>query len=194
MEIKKKKRELLPYHGLSSKIVQFVVESVARLWLQRLQIPNQVRVFLCPCVGPVSWHIVIMALYFMINLELTILSLHEYSFKIWILRYSSLFDLIPWENFDVLLCWALCPHECILIHSDLLPILKMCVATRVPDKITWNLTLPVSITRPRQRSIFAVPVNERIVRRSRGWSPWQLSFGVSRRCVTFRKTAAKETT
>lgn len=96
MEIKKKKRELLPYHGLSSKIVQFVVESVARLWLQRLQIPNQVRVFLCPCVGPVSWHIVIMALYFMINLELTILSLHEYSFKIWILRYSSLFDLIPW--------------------------------------------------------------------------------------------------
>ena len=120
-----------PYHA--SRInplppsVQFVAESVARLWLQRLQIPNQVRVFLCPCVGPVSWHVVIMALYFMINLELTILSLHEYSFKPWIIRYSSLFVLIPWENFDVLLCWALCPHECILIHSDLLPILKICV-------------------------------------------------------------------
>ena len=153
---KKKKSELFPYHGLPNKIVQFVAESVARLWLQRLQIPNQVRVFLCPCVGPVSWHVVLMALYFMINLELTILSLHEYSFKPWIIRYSSLFVLIPWENFDVLLCLALCPHECILIHSDLLPILKMCVATRVPEKITWNLTLPVSITRPRQRSIFAV--------------------------------------
>ena len=67
----KRKRELLPYHGLSNKIVQFVVESVARLWLQRLQITNLVRVFLCPCVGPVSWHVIV-ALYLMINLEWTI--------------------------------------------------------------------------------------------------------------------------